>query len=273
MPELPEVETIRRGLADRILGRRVEAVVVRQPLLRWPVPADLGVRLRGGRIDAVERRAKYLLIHVGRQRLLIHLGMSGRVFVLTAPPAPDVHDHLDLALSRGVTLRFHDPRRFGCVLAFADTDPPHPLLADIGPEPFSPAFSGDYLYARSRGRRSPVKAMLMDSSVVAGVGNIYAAEALFRAGIRPRRAAGRVSRVEYARLAAAVREVLSAAIRAGGTTLADSTFAGADGAFGYFQQRLAVYAREGQPCPRCAVPVRRQIVAQRSSFYCPRCQR
>jgi formamidopyrimidine-DNA glycosylase len=272
MPELPEVETIRRGIEPHVLGRRLQRVVVRDRRLRWPVPADLAVRLEGRRVERADRRAKYLVLHLDSgDRLLIHLGMSGRIWVL-GPHEPLVkHDHLDFELDSGRLLRFHDPRRFGAVLLWGADEPDHELLRGLGPEPFDPVFSGDYLFERSRGRSAAVKNFVMDGRIVVGAGNIYAAEALFRAGIRPGRAAGRVSRTEYATLAARIREVLDEAIVQGGTTLRD--FAGANGESGYFQQDLYVYGREGQACRNCNRPIRRKVIGQRSSFFCAHCQR
>ncbi len=270
VPELPEVETIRRGIAPHVSGRRIEAVTVREPRLRWPVPNDLAARIVGRMVLGVERRGKYLLFDLDRQRLLIHLGMSGRLYVLTPDVTPIKHDHLDLHLSGNLLLRFHDPRRFGAVLPL-DGDTQHPLLAHLGPEPLSEAFSGEHLYHLSRGRSSPVKNFLMDGHVVVGVGNIYASESLFRAGIRPGLAAGRVSLPRYVRLVDAVRDTLERAIRQGGTTLRD--FSGAHGEVGYFQQELMVYGRDGEACRVCENPIRRQVIGQRSSFYCHCCQR
>lgn len=272
MPELPEVETVRRGIEPYVLGRRLTGVYVRDRRLRWPIPPDLERRLEGRRVERADRRAKYLVLSLDNgDRLLIHLGMSGRLWVLDAQTPPVKHDHVDFGLDSGRLLRFHDPRRFGAVLLWPAGETAHVLLQDLGPEPFDPTFDGDYLFERSRGRRGAVKTFIMDGGIVVGAGNIYAAESLFRAGIRPTRPAGRVSRSEYARLAAAVRDVLSEAIVQGGTTLRD--FAGADGSSGYFQQDLYVYGREGQACRRCATPVKRLVIGQRASCYCPRCQR
>lgn len=272
MPELPEVETIRRGIEPHVLGRRIVRVIVREARLRWPVDAALPQQLEGRRILAAARRGKYLLLPLDSgDRAIVHLGMSGRLLLLPRGHALRKHDHLDIELDNGRLLRLHDPRRFGAVLLWQHEQPTHPVLAGMGPEPLSEAFSGDYLYALSRRRRAPVKNFLMDGRVVVGAGNIYAAESLFRAGIRPARAAGRVSRAQYARLAEKLREVLLEAIAQGGTTLRD--FAGADGAAGYFQQDLYVYGREGLPCRVCGGAVRRRLIGQRSSFYCPDCQR
>ena len=272
MPELPEVETIRRGIEPYVTGRRVQRVIVRDRRLRWPVPADLATRLVGRRVERADRRAKYLVLHLDSgDRLLIHLGMSGRIWVLD-PNEPLVkHDHLDFELDSGRLLRFHDPRRFGAVLIWGADEADHELLRELGPEPFDPVFSGDYLFERSRGRSAAVKNFVMDGRIVVGAGNIYAAESLFRARIRPARPAGRVTRAEYAELAARIREVLNEAIVQGGTTLRD--FAGANGESGYFQQDLYVYGREGAPCRTCGTLIRRKVIGQRSSFFCANCQR
>jgi formamidopyrimidine-DNA glycosylase len=271
MPELPEVETVRRGLEPYVVGQRVEKAVVRDSRLRWPIPADLPRYVRGRRIETVARRGKYLILTFDNDdRLLLHLGMSGRLFVLDQNEKPKKHDHVDLLLGSGQLLRFHDPRRFGAVLPWPHDQKDHDLLAVMGPEPFSEDFSTEYLFRLSRGRTAPVKTFLMDGSVVVGVGNIYASEALFQAAIRPTRAAGRVNREAYSRLVEAVRAVLALAIERGGTTLRD--FAGARGESGYFQQELMVYDREDLPCRRCATPIRRLVIGQRSSYYCPQCQ-
>ncbi len=272
MPELPEVETIRRGVTPHVLDRVIRRIVVREPRLRWPVSPELDLRCRDRRIVATDRRGKYLLLQLDSgDRLLIHLGMSGRLFVLDARHPLVKHDHVDIELDDGKLLRFHDPRRFGAVLLWDADAPLHPLLAGMGPEPFSEGFDGDYLHRLSRGRSAPIKSFIMDGRVVVGAGNIYAAESLFRAGIRPTREAGAVSLARYRSLACRIREVLEEAIQQGGTTLRD--FAGADGAAGYFQQDLYVYGREAQPCRVCASPIGRLVIGQRSSFFCARCQR
>ena len=277
MPELPEVETVRRGVEPHVLGRRVLRAVVREPRLRWPVPPEFAGWIEGRRIVATERRGKYLLLRLesadgdAPDRLIVHLGMSGRLFVLTAPEPLRKHDHLDLELEGGVLLRYHDPRRFGAVLPWLAAQGTHPLMETMGPEPFSADFHGDYLFERARGKSVAVKTFLMDGGVVVGAGNIYAAESLFRAGIRPTRPAGKVTRAEYARLAGRVREVLAEAVEQGGTTLRD--FAGADGRSGYFQQDLYVYGREGEPCRVCGSAIKSLRLGNRQSCYCPRCQR
>ncbi|WP_293368659.1 bifunctional DNA-formamidopyrimidine glycosylase/DNA-(apurinic or apyrimidinic site) lyase [Nevskia sp.] len=272
MPELPEVETVRRGVEPHVLGRRIVAVTVRDARLRWPVPADFAAFARGQRIDAVSRRGKYLIFALnGGDRIIVHLGMTGRVLVLDSDHPVVKHDHLDLQLDNGRLLRYHDPRRFGAVLPWPKAEAGHVLIDALGPEPLSDAFSGNHLYRCSRNKKAAVKTFVMDGQIVVGAGNIYAAESLFRAGIRPTRAAGRVSRVEYARLADAIRAVLAEAITQGGTTLRD--FAGADGASGYFQQDLYVYGREGQPCRVCGTEIKGIRLGNRASCWCPGCQR
>jgi formamidopyrimidine-DNA glycosylase len=270
MPELPEVETTRRGLAPHLVGRRVEGVVLRRPDLRWPIAAEIAQRLPGQRIEAVRRRAKYLLIDTAAGSALVHLGMSGALRVIPAATPARAHDHADVLLDDGRALRFTDPRRFGCLLWQAPGET-HPLLADLGPEPLSAAFGGEHLVARARGRGAAVKSFLMDQAVVVGVGNIYAAEALFAAGIDPRIAAGRVSRTRYSRLADELKRILRRAIRRGGTTLRD--FTDPDGAPGRFEQELLVYGREGERCRRCGGLLRGARIGGRASAFCPRCQR
>ena len=274
MPELPEVETTRRGLAPHVEGRRIGGVVLRRPDLRWPIPPEVAALLPGQRVQAVRRRAKYLLLDTQAGSALLHLGMSGSLRVLAPDTPVRAHDHVDLSLEGGGgparVLRFNDPRRFGCLLWQAPGTL-HPLLRQLGPEPLSAAFDGDYLFHRSRGRKAPVKAFLMDQRVVVGVGNIYVAEALFAAGISPLRAAGRVSRERYGVLADAVKTILANAIVRGGTTLRD--FIAPDGAPGYFEQELAAYGRGGDPCPRCGRPLREAAIAQRATVWCGHCQR
>lgn len=272
MPELPEVETTRRGIAPHVHGRRVTAVRVRERRLRQPVSPALQKELTGQVVEEVARRGKYLLLRSAAGTLIMHLGMSGSLRVLGADaPAPATHDHLDLVFDGDVVLRLRDPRRFGLALWTREDPSVHPLLAALGPEPLEGGFSGAHLHALSRGRRSAVKAFIMDSHVVVGVGNIYASEALYQAGIHPLRAAGRISAQRYDRLAEAIRAVLREAIRQGGTTLRD--FTGGDGRPGYFAQRLAVYGREGEPCPGCGGAIRSIRQLQRSSYFCPACQR
>lgn len=271
MPELPEVEITRRGIAPHIEGARIQQMIVREPRLRWPVPRTLPRRLAGQTIERVSRRAKYLLLHLSNGTLLLHLGMSGNLRIVPAATAVRKHDHVDWVLANGLALRLHDPRRFGAVL-WTERDPhDHARLRDLGPEPLDPqGFTAEYLYARSRARRPAIKTWLMDSRVVVGVGNIYANEALFLAGIHPRTAAGRVSLARYQRLVPAVRQVLEESIAAGGTTLRD--YLKSDGQPGYFKLALRVYGRAGLDCPGCGEPVRQIRLNQRSTFYCPRCQ-
>lgn len=287
MPELPEVETTRAALAPHLLGRRIVATTLRRGDLRWPIAPEVSTLLPGQAIEGVRRRAKYLLLDTAAGSALLHLGMSGSLRVLPADTPLRAHDHVDFLLQErtaahpgaGTVLRFNDPRRFGCLL----WQPPgqvHPLLEGLGPEPLPVAgmaadegvrFGGDHLFTMSRGRRAPVKSFLMDQRVVVGVGNIYAAEALFAAGISPLRPAGRVSRARYGALAEAVTTTLSRAIARGGTTLRD--FISPDGAPGYFEQELFAYGRGGEPCRQCAGPLRQALIGQRASVWCPRCQR
>ena len=271
MPELPEVETTRRGLAPRVRRRRITSLAVYERRLRWPVTRGLPQKLAGQRIVRVGRRAKYLLLELESGTLLLHLGMSGNLRAVPADTPRLRHDHFDLVLDSGLALRFNDPRRFGSLLYTSGAPAEHPLLARLGPEPFAAAFDAEYLFRITRRRRVAIKQLLMNSRLVVGVGNIYASEALFRARIRPQRQARTLSRADAARLVRAVRAVLNQAIRAGGTTLRD--YLGADGAPGYFRQRLYVYERRGQPCRRCRTPVRAVVQGQRSTYYCPSCQR
>ena len=270
MPELPEVEITLRGIAPYLVGHRVIALAIRQPRLRWPVPLALRRLLPGQRVENVERRAKYILAHTAAGSALLHLGMSGSLRVLDQATPPGKHDHWDWQLDSGRILRFTDPRRFGCLL-WQKPGKVHALLAALGPEPLDAGFDGEYLWQRSRGRSAAIKTFLMDQKIVVGVGNIYAAEALFAARIHPSRAAGSVSRPRYARLAGEVKRILTYAIARGGTTLRD--FIRPDGAPGYFEQELFVYGRAGEPCKVCGTPIRVIVLGQRSTFYCPRCQR
>jgi formamidopyrimidine-DNA glycosylase len=276
MPELPEVEVTRRGIEPFIAGRAVRRVEVRTPQLRWPIPEGLAALLAQQVIERVERRGKYLLLECARGWLIVHLGMTGTLRVLTgqaglAPPGK--HDHVDWVFDDTV-LRFRDPRRFGAVLWHpreAGDIGGHALLAKLGVEPFSEAFDGALLYARSRGRSTAIKQLLLAGEVVVGVGNIYASESLYRAGIRPTTAAGRISLARYQRLAAEIRATLAAAIERGGSTLRD--FVGGTGESGYFQLDYFVYDRAGQPCRVCSAPILQIVQGQRSTYYCPHCQR
>ncbi len=270
MPELPEVETTRRGIAPHLVGQRVSRVIVRERRLRWPIPEDLDVRLSGQRIEAVERRAKYLLIRFEAGTLIAHLGMSGSLRLVEGALPPAKHEHVDLLLESGQALRYTDPRRFGALL-WSDDPLNHVLLASLGPEPLSEAFDGERLFQLSRGRSMAVKPFIMDNAVVVGVGNIYASEALFAAGIDPRRPAGGISRARYLKLADEIKRILALAIERGGTTLRD--FVGGDGKPGYFQQELFVYGRGGEFCKHCGTTLREVRLGQRASVYCSRCQR
>lgn len=270
MPELPEVETTRRGIAPYVEGRRIEAIVVREPRLRWPVPPSLN-QLQGQTVSSVQRRGKYLLFRAEAGTMIMHLGMSGSVRVLLEPQELRRHEHVDIAIEGGAVLRYQDPRRFGCILWTQDDPLQHSLLQRLGPEPLGADFTGEYLYQRSRGRRGAVKTFLMNAQVVVGVGNIYANEALYRAGILPSRPAGNISLERYARLAEAVQAVLQSAIAAGGTTLRD--FISTEGSPGYFSQELDVYGRGGEPCPGCGALLQVSRLGQRATYYCSRCQR
>lgn len=271
MPELPEVETTRRGIATRLTGTRITRVNVREPRLRWRVADDLADRLAAREITEVGRRAKYLLLRLDNtEHLIIHLGMSGSLRVVPSMDQPQSHDHVDLVLGNAACLRFNDPRRFGSLHLVAGEPTHHPLLARLGPEPLGPEFTGDWLYSASRSRRVSVKAFIMDAAVVVGIGNIYAAEALYRAGIHPARPARRISRKRYRKLASAVKAVLGEAIEVGGTTLRD--FTASDGRPGYFRQSLAVYGRADDACPHCARRLRQRVIGQRTTVFCPACQ-
>ena len=271
MPELPEVETIRRGILPHVRGRKVRAVVVRERRLRWPVPAEIPRLLPGATIRALERRGKYLLFRTDVGSLIGHLGMSGSLQVITDGAAPQKHDHVDIELGNGAILRYRDPRRFGCLLWTSGDPAEHGLLAHLGPEPLGDSFDAEHLFRCSRTRKTAVKTFIMNSRVVAGIGNIYANEVLFLAGIRPARAAGSVTLARYARLVDAIKTVLSAALAQGGTTLRD--FVDSDGRPGYFRQQLNVYDHAGEPCPQCGRELRDTRLGQRSTVCCSRCQR
>ncbi|WP_430312626.1 bifunctional DNA-formamidopyrimidine glycosylase/DNA-(apurinic or apyrimidinic site) lyase [Pseudomonas sp. DC481] len=270
MPELPEVETTRRGIAPYLEGQRVERVIVRERRLRWPIPEDLDVRLSGQRIVSVERRAKYLLLGAEAGTLISHLGMSGSLRLVESGTPASRHEHVDIELASGMALRYTDPRRFGAMLwSLAPLE--HELLRNLGPEPLTDAFAGQRLFELSRGRSMAVKPFIMDNAVVVGVGNIYASEALFAAGIDPRKPAGSISKARYLRLAEEIKRILAIAIERGGTTLRD--FVGGDGQPGYFQQELFVYGRGGEFCKVCGSTLREIRLGQRASVYRPRCQR
>ena len=272
MPELPEVETTRRGLSPYCVGSKLVELRVREARLRWPVSCEMPVLVKDCLIESVDRRGKYLLFLLeGEKAMLLHLGMSGSVRVVPPSTPPLKHDHIDLVLDNGAALRFHDPRRFGSLHYAEQPLERHPLLRNLGPEPLSEAFDGEYLFKASRARRVAVKPFIMDSHIVVGVGNIYAAEALFRTGIHPARSAGRISLPRYKQLAEDIREVLAEAIEIGGTTLRD--FTNSKGEPGYFQQVLNVYGRAGKLCKRCGASLKSITLSQRATVYCPRCQR
>ncbi|WP_444929042.1 bifunctional DNA-formamidopyrimidine glycosylase/DNA-(apurinic or apyrimidinic site) lyase [Microbulbifer sp. SSSA002] len=271
MPELPEVETTLRGLQPHLEGHKIRSAEVRQHQLRWPVEADFARRIRNARILKLERRAKYLLVHTDKGCAIWHLGMSGSLRMVEAALAPEKHDHIDWRLDSGLILRYRDPRRFGALLWTVADPLAHDLLSHLGPEPLSAEFSGDYLFESSRKRKQSVKTFIMDGRIVVGVGNIYASESLFLAGIRPDRQAGSISKARYQRLAESIKRVLSQAIAQGGTTLRD--FIGGDGKPGYFAQQLNVYGRAGEPCPTCGRAVRDMVLGQRNTFFCSSCQR
>ncbi len=270
MPELPEVETTRRAIEPYVRGKRIRAIVVRDARLRWPIAPTLNTHVAGIIVTAVTRRGKYLLLESKRGALIVHLGMSGSLRLTTSAIAPGPYDHVDVVLSGNRCLRLRDPRRFGAVI-WSESPHEHALLKHLGPEPLSPDLNAEYLFAKSRRRKRAIKEFLMDSRIVTGIGNIYANEALFHAGIDPRRAAGSLNRERYTRLETGIRLTLERAIAAGGTTLRD--FQSGEGRPGYFQQELAVYARGDKPCRQCGKPIRAIRMGTRSAFYCPRCQR
>ncbi|MFA5083305.1 MAG: bifunctional DNA-formamidopyrimidine glycosylase/DNA-(apurinic or apyrimidinic site) lyase [Hydrogenophilaceae bacterium] len=270
MPELPEVETVRRGLAPHLIGRLLLGARVREPRLRWPVPDDLDERVAGRRVEALARRGKYLIMTLDRGHLILHLGMSGSLRLTPGPTPVEKHDHLDLILADERVLRYRDPRRFGAVL-WSEAPERHPLIAGLGVEPLDDGFDGDWLYAASRNLRAPVKSWLMDAHVVVGIGNIYANEALFHAGIHPLLPAGKLTRPRCRRLAEAIRDTLNLAIAAGGSTLRD--FVDSHGQPGYFQQTYFVYGRGGEDCRRCGSEIRSTRLGNRTTSFCPVCQK
>ncbi|ADJ27434.1 bifunctional DNA-formamidopyrimidine glycosylase/DNA-(apurinic or apyrimidinic site) lyase [Nitrosococcus watsonii] len=270
MPELPEVETVRRGIEPHLVGRQIHTVIVRESRLRWPIPLFLTQNLIGQSFLAVGRRGKYLLLNCTQGTIIFHLGMSGSLRLVTNNTPPAKHDHLDILLNSGRCLRFNDPRRFGSVSWTQANPVHHPLLEILGPEPLESLFDGHYLFKHSRHRRAPVKVFIMNHRIVVGIGNIYANEALFLAGIHPRRSAGRIGLARYQRLADTIKTVLDNAIQAGGTTLRN--FLTSDGKPGYFVHQLQIYNRNAHPCPVCGTPIRLERIGQRASYYCPRCQ-
>lgn len=284
MPELPEVETTRLGLLPHVQGQRIVRVTVRERRLRWPIPTNFTDLLEGTTVSNIIRRGKYLLWDCERDSIamnnkpggmdsgfmLSHLGMSGTLRVLSSATPVAKHDHVDIEFANKVLIRFNDPRRFGAMLWIAGRDMVHPLLDVLGPEPLSDAFTAQHLFKASRGRSVSIKEFIMNGHVVVGMGNIYAAESLFRAGIHPQRAAGKTSLLRYEKLVDAIRETLQDALRAGGTTLRD--YVKTDGEQGYFQLDAAVYGRNGEACRICGTPIRLMVQGQRSTYFCPRCQ-
>ena len=273
MPELPEVETTRRGIEPACLHQTVTGVVVRQHKLRWPIPDNLEQLLLGITFTHINRRAKYLLLRSTQGTLIIHLGMTGSLRVLEDNPPLQKHDHVDLQLGNSTRLRFRDPRRFGAILWTAEPVETHPLLTSLGIEPVgetTPEEIAAHLFHRSRGRKTSVKAFIMDQKIITGVGNIYACESLFSSGIHPTRSCSRISKRRYQQLAEAIQQILDRAIQQSGTTL--QAFRNSEGKLGYFQQQLSAYDREGEPCLHCNTPIRRIQQNQRSSWYCPHCQ-
>lgn len=270
MPELPEVEISCRGIRPHIVNKIIADIKVHQASLRWPVPIDLMQTLKGQRLLAVERRAKYIILQCDKAQVLLHLGMSGSLRIVPANAALKKHDHIEIIFADGIALRLHDPRRFGCCLVFDRNEAPH-LLTKLGPEPLTEAFDGKYLHQNSRRKKQAVKTFIMDNAVVVGVGNIYASESLFKAGIHPKRAAGNISLKRYQVLADKIKQTLAESIEQGGSSLKD--FVNSDGKPGYFQQSLWVYGRSGEPCLECNTVIESVKIGQRSTFYCKRCQK
>jgi len=271
MPELPEVETSRRGIEPHIQQQKITDIIIRQHRLRWPIPRNLPALAKGQHVEQVQRRGKYLILPLQHGSIIIHLGMSGALHIVTADRQADKHDHIDFCFANKKILRLHDPRKFGSVLWTKGNVLEHRLLCDLGPEPLSDTFNGRYLHQCTRKRTASIKALIMNSHIVVGVGNIYANESLYRAGINPKRKAGSLSVTACERLVAAIRAILTAAIQQGGTTLRD--FTAEDGRPGYFSQQLFVYGKAGEACPGCGNPIKQINQQQRSTFYCTRCQR
>lgn len=270
MPELPEVETTCQGIAPHVVGQAISKIIIRAPKLRWPIPQQISKILPGQTVTNVERRAKYILMRFASGTLIIHLGMSGRLQTLFTNTKPGKHDHIDIEFANGCCLRYTDPRKFGCMLWTIDPPLEHTLLSDLGPEPFAKEFNAQYLSDCAKSRSVPVKNFIMDSKIVVGVGNIYASEALFAAGIDPRCPAKKISSDRYANLIKHIKIILKKSIKKGGTTLKD--FLDASGKPGYFSQELLVYGRNGQPCRTCNTPIQSLMLGQRNTFFCPRCQ-
>ncbi|MCV2886155.1 bifunctional DNA-formamidopyrimidine glycosylase/DNA-(apurinic or apyrimidinic site) lyase [Aestuariibacter sp. AA17] len=270
MPELPEVEVSRLGISPHIIGQTIDKVVVRQPKLRWMVPSEIQQAAKQVIVD-VRRRAKYLILTTAKGDIILHLGMSGKLRVVPINSEVQKHDHVEIQLTNGQCLRMNDARRFGACLWRGEGEPEHTLLQNLGPEPLTEHFDGERLYTLSRGKSQAVKTFIMDNHVVVGVGNIYANESLFMAGIDPRRGAGKVSQQRYVQLAEHIKQVLAKAIEQGGTTLKD--FVQVDGSPGYFAQQLLVYGRAGKACSHCGTTIKSVVIGQRNTFYCPSCQK
>jgi formamidopyrimidine-DNA glycosylase len=271
MPELPEVETTLRGITPHVENNIISKVIVRNRNMRWPIPSGLNEKLKDQTITSVSRRAKYLLLKTNLGSLIIHLGMSGSLRILPSTEAVEKHDHFELQFEDGNCLRLRDPRRFGCVLWEKNDPLKHKLLINLGPEPLDNEFNAELLFAKSRKRKTSIKQFIMDAKIVVGAGNIYASEALFLAGIKPTRLAGKITKQNATDLTAAIKKILTEAIKQGGTTLKD--FKSSDGKPGYFKQKLKVYDRNEQPCLNCATPIKQIILGQRSTFYCSHCQK
>lgn len=271
MPELPEVETTRRGIEPHVVDQKIREVIVRRRDLRWPVSVTLE-ETEGHTITSVQRRSKYLLLSISDgTTVMIHLGMSGSLRVVQPAEEWKKHDHVALSLANGKQLRFHDPRRFGLIFHLSGKPAEHPLICSLGPEPLDEAFTSDYLFDRCARRAAAIKLIIMDAKIVVGVGNIYASEALFHAGIRPQTAANQLTKTRIPKLIHAIREVLLASIEQGGTTLRD--FLNSDGSPGYFSQRLFVYGRKGEPCLKCGSLIEHAVLGQRATYWCPKCQK
>lgn len=271
MPELPEVETTLRGIEKHIIGKTVSKVVIRTDKLRWPIPKTLKRYLKDQTIDSVERRAKYIFINTNKGSVIVHLGMTGSLRVIDTKTPLQKHEHIDIQFTNGKVLRYKDARKFGAFLWTKDKPHEHELITRLGPEPLSDEFNVDYLFATCRKRKAAIKTHIMNQNIVVGIGNIYASEALFKAGIHPTKAAHRVSKEKLKLLVNMSKQTLRSAIKQGGTTLQD--YINADGAPGYFAIKLKVYGREGEPCPVCAKPIKSKAIGQRNSFYCTTCQK
>jgi len=270
MPELPEVETSRRGIEPYLLNKTIKNVTIRQHKLRWPIPKNLPALTEGQKVQAVNRRAKYIVLKLDNGSIIIHLGMSGSLRICTNKTPIEKHDHIDIGVTGGKILRLRDPRKFGCVLWTADNINEHKLIVKLGPEPLDDIFTAEYLHKKANKRSCSIKSFIMNSHMVVGVGNIYASESLFKAGINPKRKAGSVSLIRFKKLVDAIKVTLRDSIEQGGTTLKD--FTGGDGQPGYFAQKLLVYGRAGEPCTVCSKPIKKIMQQARSTFYCSQCQ-